>query len=450
MCPKRPPNDAENNVVNTTKDALGSSDKDTLEMNSRPQEEVPSSTTSLSNEYLNARALEDRLKAGTELLKQAYSECPNYSTLVKALLSYPLERLPEFCRLAPGVPVVPMLAKPTKWDDMSLRMKGQLFTCEYKYDGERGQIHYLPDGLIKIFSRNQEDTTSKYPELPAVLGKARKENVTSYVLDCEIVAYDKQNGNMLPFQILSTRKRKDEKIENIKVTVIFQVFDILYLNGENLLRKPLRERREYLNSAFVECPGEFAFATTMDYQENGDTAPLEEFLAQSVKSRAEGLMIKTLENNASYEPSKRSLNWLKLKKDYLNQAGGCADSLDLVPIGAFWGKGKRTGIFGSYLLACYDPDSEEFQSVCKIGTGFSDEQLKEYFTMFSDLQQPFKPSYFNVDSSLSPDVWFKPTIVLEVKAADLSISPVHKAAIGKVCKYYMSYYYLTLTLKKKK
>ncbi len=432
MHPKQAPNDAENDVmVNTTKDALGNNDQVTFEMNSRPQKEVPSST-SLSSAYLNARALEDRLKAGTELLKQAYSECPNYSTLVKALLSHPLERLPEFCRLSPGVPVVPMLAKPTKWDDMSSRMKGQLFTCEYKYDGERGQIHYLPDGSMKLFSRNQEDMTSKYPELPAVLGKARKEDVTSFVLDCETVAYDRNNCTMLPFQILSTRKRKDEKIEDIKVAVIFQLFDILYLNGENLLCKQLQERREYLKSAFVECPGELAFATTMDYQENGDTAPLEEFLAQSVKVGAEGLMIKTLENNASYEPSKRSLNWLKLKKDYLNQAGGCADSLDLVPIGAFWGKGKRTGIFGSYLLACYDPDSEEYQSTCKIGTGFSDEQLKEYFTMFSDLQQPFKPSYFNVDLSLSPDVWFKPTIVLEVKAADLSISPVHKAAIGKV------------------
>ncbi len=423
--------------MNIAKDAAtlgGSDNKETTLENSTTSQETAPSPTSLSRAYLNASTREDCLKAGTELLKQAYSECPNYSTLVKALLSHPLERLPEFCQLSPGVPVVPMLAKPTKWDDMSLRMKGQLFTCEYKYDGERGQIHYLPDGSVMIFSRNQENMTSKYPELPAVLEKARKEGVTSYVLDCEIVAYDKAQRTMLPFQILSTRKRKDEKVEDIKVSVIFQAFDILYLNGETLLRKPLLERRKDLYSAFVEYPGEFAFAATMDYQENGDAAPLEEFLAQSVKGGAEGLMIKTLEKNASYEPSKRSLNWLKLKKDYLNQAGGCADSLDLVPIGAFWGKGKRTGIFGSYLLACYDPDSEDFQSVCKIGTGFSDEKLKEYFAMFSDLQQPFKPSYFNVDPSLSPDVWFKPTIVLEVKAADLSVSPVHKAAIGKVCR----------------
>ena len=145
-------------------------------------------------------------------------------------------------------------------------------------------------------------------------------------------------------------------------------------------------------------------------------------------------MVKTLDGaGATYEPSRRSLNWLRLKKDYLD-GEGAADSLDLVPIGAFHGKGKRTGTFGAYLLACYAPDAEEFQTVCKIGTGFSDEQL----AAFTAAAQPHivgsgrKPREYRVGDSLTPDVWLDAKLVWEVRAADLSLSPVHTGAIGRV------------------
>jgi DNA ligase-1 len=140
-------------------------------------------------------------------------------------------------------------------------------------------------------------------------------------------------------------------------------------------------------------------------------------------------MIKTLDDNATYEPSKRSLNWLKLKKDYMD---GLGDSLDLVPIGAYYGKGKRTGWFGAFLLACYDPDEEAYQCITKIGTGFSEADLQAHADFFSTRTLKEAPNYYQYPDHLKCDVWFEPCQVWEVKAADLSISPAHKAAVGMV------------------
>lgn len=153
------------------------------------------------------------------------------------------------------------------------------------------------------------------------------------------------------------------------------------------------------------------------------------FLNEAVEQNCEGLMVKTLDSNATYLPSRRSLNWLKLKKDYMD---GLTDSFDLVPIGAWHGKGKRSGTYGAYLLACYSQEDESFQSVTKVGTGFSDEQLQEFTKYFNEneLIRPKKP--MGIDSNLEPEVWFEPKAVWEIKAADLSISPVHRAAVGIV------------------
>jgi DNA ligase 1 len=250
----------------------------------------------------------------------------------------------------------------------------------------------------------------------------------SFVLDAEVVAFNRETGQLVPFQVLSTRKKTEESAETAKVQVIVEAFDLMYLNGESLLQKSLKERRSLLHKHFAPVQGKFQFATALDHTEDGDTTILEQFLETAVKGQCEGLMVKTMDD--VYEPSRRSLNWLKLKKDYLE---GLGDSFDLVPIGAYYGRGKRTGVYGAYLLACYDEDSEEYQSVCKIGTGFSDEDLQ---SLSASLNQHKlvggKASNYVVTDALKCDVWFDAVQVWEVKAADLSKSSAHRGAFGKL------------------
>ncbi|CAG8501538.1 8172_t:CDS:10 [Ambispora leptoticha] len=375
---------------------------------------------------LSKSAKASELAEAPNILKAVYSEVPSYDIIVPKLLEFGVKGLRKHCKLTPGIPVKPMLAHPTKSITEVLdRLEGHKFTCEFKYDGERGQIHRLENGTVKIYSRNLEDNSQKFPDILEKIPKVLKPNTKSFVIDCEVVAWDNENHCIRPFQVLSTRKRKDVKEEDITVSVCIFAFDILYLNGESLLQKPFSERRQSLYDAFQPLRGEFAFAHHMDA---ANIEEIQTFLDESVKDNCEGLMVKISEGpESTYEPSKRSRNWLKLKKDYLT---GVGDSLDLVVIGAYLGRGKRTNLYGAFLLACYDPDNEEYQTICKIGTGFSDAVLEEHYKFLKQHEIEAPKSYYNYDKNTNPDVWFEPCQVWEVLTADLSISPVYKAAVG--------------------
>ena len=184
------------------------------------------------------------------VLLTLFSELPSYEVIIPAMLEHGIFRLRENCKLQPGVPLKPMLAKPTKSITEVLdRFEGKNFTCEYKYDGERAQIHYVAEdspqqytntvpsakgrkGLSAIFSRNSEDLSKKYPDILAKLDTWIKSATKSFVLDCETVAWDMVEKKVLPFQQLMTRKRKDVRVEDVKVKVCVFAFDMLFFNGE--------------------------------------------------------------------------------------------------------------------------------------------------------------------------------------------------------------------------
>uniref|UniRef100_A0AAF5PMF5 ATP-dependent DNA ligase family profile domain-containing protein n=1 Tax=Wuchereria bancrofti TaxID=6293 RepID=A0AAF5PMF5_WUCBA len=260
-------------------------------------------------------------------------------------------------------------------------MSNLFFACEFKYDGEKAQ------------SESRKQYTDKYPDLKELLKQIMDEETTSFIIDSEIVAFDPIHETILPFQMLSTRKRKNVDDSEIKVKVHVFIFDLLFWNGQSLTKSPYRKRREMLQQHFKVCVCGFVASK--------DT----EIICLSMVSNTNSL--------------KYTLRY-GLKKDYLDTIG---DTVDLTVIGAFFGTGKRTGVYGGYLLACYNPVNEEYESICKIGTGLTDDDLRQQHQYFEELRiekVKFSRNY----------VWFDPKIVWEVKAADLSISPKHFAARG--------------------
>ena len=249
------------------------------------------------------------LEEGLSILKQAYIEVPNLDLLIHNILQFGLEQLTQHCSLTAGVPVEVMLGKPASSIVSILdKFSAVLFTLEYKYDGERAQIHRLKDGTVRVYSRNSENNTGKYPDIVRSIKDYELDGkCEEYIIDCECVAWDKQERRLLPFQTLTTRKRKDVKEEDITVEVCLFAFDLLYLNGQSYLGHTLRERREVLHSHFREKEGEFAFAV---HKDTDDLEEIQSFLTQAVASSCEGLMVKALEGDESrYTPGKRS--WLK-------------------------------------------------------------------------------------------------------------------------------------------
>lgn len=353
-------------------------------------------------------------------LKFAYSCKPVFELLIPPLLKNGPKKIHEIIKIEPGIPLKPMLAQPTKNITAAFkRTENKTFTCEYKYDGERAQIHKFGN-IYKVYSRNSEDLTERYPDLKEPLKNICKNNF-DFILDCEVVAYDLKNDSILPFQILATRKRKNVKITEIKVNICMYSFDILYFKNESLINKSLKERREILFNEFERNLNGFKF---VDYLDCKTAEEIENYFQKAISDKCEGIMIKTLENNSEYFPSRRCYNWIKLKKDYLK---GMIDTLDLVVLGCYYGKGKRTGTFGGFLMGCYNDEENKFETICKLGTGFDDASLINFYEKLKDSVKESPSDDVIFKDGVKPDVWVDPSLIWEIQAAGFSLSPIYSA-----------------------
>ena len=318
-------------------------------------------------------------------------------------------------------PVRPMLADRVKSESEALEKMGKKFAAEYKLDGERVQVH-LKNKQVILFSRRLENITKFYPDIVENISKSLK--TREAILEAEAVAVNENTGEFLPFQELMHRRRKynlERAVSEIPITLNF--FDVLYFDGKNCLGLSYEERRKNLEEIVVE--DKFAKLVPMVTVTTDDQ--IEDFLENSINSGCEGLMLKSLEGQ--YRAGMRGSNWLKLKREYRNELG---DSLDLVVIGAFFGRGRRTGRYGTLLVATYNDENDTFSSICKVGTGFTDENLDQLYQILSNKVTLKKNQ--KIDSGIESDVWFDPELVIEVVASEITLSPIHKTATNIIRK----------------
>lgn len=326
--------------------------------------------------------------------------------------------------IVPGVPVRPMAAEREKTFGAILeRMQGDV-ALEYKYDGLRMQAHVPADPRqpVRLFSRRLEEITAQFPDVAANL--RHHLHGRDCIVEGEAVALDEE-GKLRPFQDVARRRgRKTDMaaaVADIPVTLF--LFDCLADGGEDVMGLAYAERRARLARMLGETrkgphPLRLSASQTV-HDEKG----MEAFFEQALDDGAEGMMCK--DPRAPYKAGSRGYAWIKFKADY---DAALADTMDLVCIGAFHGRGRRAGWYGALLMAARDEGSGTFQSVCKLGTGFSDEMLASLKDKFAKLVQPTQPK--SVESGLEPDVWFNPEIVMEVQAAELTLSPTHRAGWG--------------------
>ena len=359
-------------------------------------------------------------KENRELLEKAYNVSSDLGKVAEVTAKKGLDGIKTF-QVTVFNPIRPMLAERVKSEKEAMEKMGNKFAAEYKLDGERAQIH-VKSNAVKLFSRSLEDITGHYPDIVEKIPKNLK--VSDAILEAEVVAINEDSGEYLPFQELMHRRRKykvEKAVSEYPITVNF--FDLLYLDGKSCLEVEYTKRREMLQKILSE--NEFAKLVPMTVVQNENE--IEDFLENSINSGCEGLMLKLLDT--SYKAGARGSSWLKLKREYRNELG---DSIDLIVIGAFFGRGRRTGKYGTLLLASYDDQNDTFPSICKVGTGFTDEDLDQLYQLLQDKVTLKKNP--RIDSEMEADVWFEPELVLEIMASEITLSPIHKTAMNAIRK----------------
>lgn len=354
-------------------------------------------------------------KSNRQALENAYNVSSDLGTVAKLLAMKGLEAVKSI-KITLFKPIRPMLAERISTAEEALeRMEGRA-AVEYKLDGERVQVH--KGDKVELFSRRLEKITSHYPDVAAAV-KSIKSKV---ILEGEVVAINSETGEYLPFQELMHRRRKhgvEEAMENYPVVMNF--FDVLYIDGKSKTDLTYVKRRNLLKKIIGVIKNSKVRLIEQTIAEMPEE--IDRFMATAIENGCEGVMIKHL--SSTYRAGAREYAWVKLKREYRSDL---ADTLDLVIVGALHGRGRRAGKYGALLLAAYDEKAEMFQSVTKVGTGFTDVHLEQFY---KDLEQHIiSQRHARVQTGMDMDVWFEPKIVIEVIASEITLSPSHTAALN--------------------
>jgi DNA ligase-1 len=360
-------------------------------------------------------------RAARPVLERAYNICSDLGLVAATLAAGGLAAV-ERMRVRAGNPVRPMLAQRLSSPAEILARLGGACAAEYKYDGIRVQAHRTADGQLELYTRRLDRVSTQFPEVVKLL--AEHLGPREAILEGEVVAFDPASGELRPFQDVMFRRRKygiTEAVSDYPVSMF--CFELLYADGRDLTRLPYLERRAALAEAITISPRlRLATATQVD-----DKAALERVFEAAVAEGCEGVICKSVATSAAYQAGARGWTWIKFKRDYRTEL---SDTLDLVVVGGLAGRGRRAGMYGALLLGVYDPQADRFQTICKCGTGFSDAELAALPARLAPLARAERPA--RVDSRWAADVWFEPTLVVEVVGAELTLSPHHTAGWGVV------------------
>lgn len=361
-------------------------------------------------------------KASRVDVERAYNLSSDIGLVAKTIASGGLDDLKKF-RIRVGNPIRPMLAQRLTSAGEILEKLGGKAACEYKYDGERIQAHKKGDN-VELFSRRLEDITSQYPDVCDLVKKNLR--AKDAIIEGECVAIDADTGEFKPFQELMHRRRK-HGIEDMikKYPVGLYAFDILYSDGKDLTIAPYPQRRMVLTE-IVDQSDRVKLAEAMV---SSDVNEIETYFEKAIEAGCEGLVMKSVSDDSPYQAGARGWTWIKLKRSYQSKM---VEPIDVVIVGAFKGRGKRGGTYGAILTAVYDEDADMFRTICKVGTGFTDEVLSKMPKLLEQWQMPHK--HGRVDAILQADVWFTPFRVIEIIGDEITLSPIHTCAKDSIKK----------------
>ncbi len=358
-------------------------------------------------------------KDAREALERAYYLSSDLGDVAETLAREGLGAIENF-EITVGKPIMAMAAQRLSTADEIVEKLGKL-SAEYKLDGERMQIH--KDGeKVQLFSRRLENITHMYPD--AVKMALEQIKAGRAIIEGEVVAVDPESGEMRPFQTLMQRRRKykiEEMMEKLPITIF--LFDCLYADGKDYTPEPYPVRKAKLAEIIVRSDN-FHIVESIETE---DPKELETFFEKAIADGTEGLVCKSLADESIYRAGARSWLWVKLKRSYQSRM---SDPVDLVVVGALHGRGRRAGSYGALLGAAYDPEADMYRTVCKVGSGFTDEVLA---TLPKDLE-PLRHDgkHPRVDAILEADIWFVPDRVMEVLGDELTLSPIHTAGAGAI------------------